>query len=61
MLQVSVETGALCVDEYEASPSPACPIGNPEAAPHTQENLNEANCQAVSKPGLVPWRFVSLL
>ncbi|OIP77060.1 MAG: hypothetical protein AUK16_02615 [Parcubacteria group bacterium CG2_30_44_11] len=59
-LQVNVETGALCVDAYEASPSSACPIANPEAAPHTQENLNEASCQAVSKPGVVPWRFVSL-
>lgn len=57
--QVLFGSHAICVDTYEASPSAKCPHANTGSSVQTQENMNEAECQAVSKPDAMPWRFIS--
>ena len=51
---------ALCVDVYEASASKECPNMTVTGQVETQKNMNSAECQTVSTPDVMPWRFVSL-
>ena len=51
---------SLCVDAYEASASELCPKKDVTNQLDTQENANVADCVVASKPGVQPWRFVSL-
>jgi len=57
---VNLSSGALCVDQYEASSSESCPVSVPETQIQTQENLNNYECSATSKQSADPWRYVSL-
>ncbi len=52
--------GMLCVDIYEASPSKNCPNAVLRNNLHSEQNLNEKNCYAVSQPDVLPWNFISL-
>ncbi len=59
MVFISTENNGFCIDKYEASPGNECPnqeVGNQE---QTRVNLSEENCQPVSKPQVIPWRFIS--
>jgi hypothetical protein len=58
-VQVNLASGALCVDQYEASPTGACPaneVTNPQA---TDQNLSTASCTSTSEPAKTPWTFVT--
>lgn len=57
--QLFLGSRALCVDIFEASPGPGCPINNPNSPGDTQNNLNEPNCQPTSVKGVGPWRYIS--
>ena len=59
-VQILLGSHALCVDTFEASPSPQCPHSNPQSQTDTQDNANQADCVAQSKQGVMPWRFISL-
>ena len=51
---------SFCMDVYEASPSKECPHQTPQSDLDTTNNLGAPTCVAESKPGVTPWRFVSL-
>ena len=57
---VNLGSGALCVDQYEASTGELCPVSSPATQVQTQENMNEIECAAVSEQKMQPWRYVSL-
>lgn len=59
-VQIMLGSGALCIDQYEASPDAACPVVSPGTQLETQENMNQLNCAAASQQSVQPWRFVSL-
>lgn len=59
MVPVSTISTVSCVDAYEASPSPECPVSVPEQIQGTQRNLEARGCSAVPKEGVRPWSFVT--
>jgi len=59
-VQILLGSHTICVDEYEASPSDACPQADPQSPLDTQNNINTADCIPVSEPEAIPWRFISL-
>ena len=59
-VQITLGSGSLCVDTFEASAGESCPIVSPGANTQTQENMNEYECNAVSVQSASPWRYVSL-
>lgn len=58
-VQVNLASGALCVDVYEASPGPTCPVADIRNGQETQANLNEPSCLPVSTAGAMPWRHIA--
>jgi hypothetical protein len=59
MSAVQLESGAVCVDIYEASVSPRCVHAVPTAVALTSDNLSDADCLPESVPHALPWRFVT--
>jgi len=59
MLAVPVAQTFTCVDIYEAAAGPDCPHENPNTEPETRANLADRQCQAISKAGVKPWRFIA--
>lgn len=57
---VNLASGALCVDQYEASPNEHCAITAPQSGVDSQSNMNEASCAVTTGENRIPWRFVSL-
>lgn len=55
-----VDDGILCVDTYEASPSPKCVFKNIANIMQSEENLKSSDCYAVSVDNAIPWNFISL-
>lgn len=53
-------SGALCVDQYEASADPTCPHEEPQNELESIANVNDGRCLPRSEPAVTPWRFVSL-
>jgi len=60
-VQLNFGNGPLCVDQFEASPQPDCPVGQPATILDTQTNLNDTTCVGVSAPEQQPWRYVSMV
>ena len=60
MVEVKTALSFTCVDEYEASPSEACPHKDIQSEVETQENANEEDCLPTSVKDALPWRYVSL-
>jgi len=54
------DTGTLCVDMYEASPSPSCLHKNLKSAIESGQNINTKDCLKKKKKGVTPWTYVSL-
>ena len=48
----------ICIDTYEAGVGEECPRTEPASLQDTLQNMNVTNCVPVSKPGVLPWRFV---
>ena len=59
-VRMQFDSGVVCVDTYEASPSDSCDIETPKSEIDTQINVADVDCHAVSRAAVVPWRFVSL-
>lgn len=53
-------TSALCVDIYEASPSPECPIIDPKNHIDSEHNMQAVSCVARSVEDTLPWTYISL-
>ena len=56
---VTVNGVSLCIDTYENSVGANCVIAEPTSEIDTAANSNDADCVPMSKPGVLPWRFVS--
>lgn len=56
---VTVNGVSLCIDTYENSVGANCVIAEPASDIDTAANSNDADCVPVSKPGVLPWRYVS--
>lgn len=59
-VQITLGSGEVCVDMYEASASESCPVSTLNSPAQTQENMNAFECQTQSVVGMQPWSFVSL-
>ena len=59
MVLVPAAPGSFCIDKYEASAGPGCPVPEPTSQTGTRENLDTGACQPASRAGAVPWRFIS--
>lgn len=56
---VWLESGTLCVDQFEASAAPGCVYREPPSIAYTQDNMNNTNCAPESIAGALPWRYVT--
>lgn len=59
MVPVASALTFTCVDVYEASAGPDCLNPSPTSNIETMANIESGTCQAVSVPGVAPWRFVT--
>lgn len=59
MVYVVAEYGGFCMDKYEVSAGDNCSHKNPTSQLESRFNIDNANCEAVSEPGRMPWRYVS--
>jgi formylglycine-generating enzyme required for sulfatase activity len=59
MVEVVADSGAFCIDIYEASPSQECVYDDPSYLGETQSNINQASCVPVSQKDHRPWTNVS--
>jgi formylglycine-generating enzyme required for sulfatase activity len=59
MVFVTAPGGGFCIDKYEVSPTEECPYSNPASADQTMFNIDYPDCQPVSQPNVLPWRFIS--
>lgn len=57
---LKTETGTVCVDIYEASPSKLCPHKEMTNALQSEQNANTKDCSAESVKDALPWTYVSL-
>jgi len=54
------DSGIICVDTYEASPSTACPYAELSNVLESEKNANTENCYAASVKDAIPWNYISL-
>ena len=59
-LPLKVDGAVICVDVYEASPSPDCPNQTLSNIVESEQNANTGNCFATSQEGKTPWSYISL-
>jgi hypothetical protein len=59
MTEVSAVPGITCVDRYEVSAAPDCPVASPTSLIESQKNVNTKECVGESKQGVEPWSFVT--
>ena len=59
MAFVPSSTGGFCIDKYEASPSKDCQYIFPMNQEDTRINMENLDCEAVSKEAKRPWVFIS--
>jgi formylglycine-generating enzyme required for sulfatase activity len=57
---LKTDSGTLCVDIYEASPSKLCPHKELSNAIQSEQNANTKDCSAESVKDAAPWTYVSL-
>ena len=57
---ITLGSGTLCVDLYEASAGTQCPVSVLETSADTQQNMNVIECTTQSESEVLPWNFVSL-
>jgi len=56
---INVSGRAICFDQYEASTNSNCYFKDPKSNQETQNNILQKNCEPTSRPGFLPWRFVT--
>ncbi len=59
-IPLKTDSGVICVDSYEASPSVNCPHRSLSNTVQSEQNANSADCYAASVEGAQPWSYVSL-
>ncbi|MFC1678493.1 formylglycine-generating enzyme family protein [Patescibacteria group bacterium] len=59
MVYISSAEGGFCIDKYEASVGPDCPIQNPTSQGDTRSNIDYASCWPISMEQTIPWRNIS--
>lgn len=59
MVRLGGDFAKVCVDIYEASPSPLCPEKNMSSALSTQRNIADPACKPQSAQGGSPWTYVT--
>jgi formylglycine-generating enzyme required for sulfatase activity len=59
MIFTTSAAGGFCLDKYEASPGPACPISDPNTQTESLRNIDYVDCQPVSLVRKIPWRNIS--
>jgi Sulfatase-modifying factor enzyme 1 len=59
MVFVPGANGGFCIDKYEDAAGSGCSAKNPANQDETRADLENASCQPVSQPGLIPWRYIS--
>ncbi len=59
MVLVVSAKGDFCIDKYEASAGEGCIYQSPQNQAETALNLNQPECQPVSKRGQQPWVNIS--
>ncbi len=59
MVEVPTASTFTCVDQYEVSPSAACPYQSVLNRAYNHANLEQPDCVPVSRAAAEPWRFVS--
>lgn len=59
MIAVPSATTFTCVDEYESSASPECPLDKFTSEFNTHTNLETESCKASSKDGQTPWVYIT--
>jgi formylglycine-generating enzyme required for sulfatase activity len=57
---LKIDTGIICVDMYEASPSEKCPHRQLTNAIQSEQNANTADCYAATVKSTLPWSYISL-
>ena len=60
MTPMKVDSGVLCVDMYEASPSDVCPHKELTNVVQSEQNTNTPDCYAASVKEAIPWNYISL-
>jgi formylglycine-generating enzyme required for sulfatase activity len=59
MVSVEAVPGITCVDVYEVSTHPRCPVPVPSNTLESHKNVETAECAAVSEKDRLPWSFVT--
>ena len=59
-VSLKTDSGTICVDMYEASPSKLCPHKELSNAIQSEQNANTKDCYADSVKDTAPWTYVSL-
>lgn len=59
MIHIPTAATFTCVDQFENSVAPSCPIINPVSNQDTIQNINDRSCLAVSTAGAQPWTVVT--
>ena len=59
MTEIETSEGRVCVDKYEASPSPDCVFTSPKSASDTALNAADGDCEPISEPMSLPWIHVA--
>ncbi len=57
---LKMDSGIICVDVYEASPSVNCPHAQLKNIIESEQNANAPDCYAASVKGAIPWNYISL-
>jgi hypothetical protein len=59
MVEISLESKILCVDQFESQPHPTCPTSVLTSAVDTRTNLDAPGCFPVSADDGTPWTFAT--
>ena len=60
MVYINEPDISYCIDRYPAAAGEDCPYPDPGSQSETRDNLQDADCRAVSEPERIPWRYLSL-
>lgn len=51
--------GRFCIDRFERSVGPGCPVTDPAHTSQSAINIDVSACRSVSTSGALPWRYVT--
>ncbi len=59
MVLITESDAKLCVDRFEASPSPECPDSTVDSALETRVNIDASECRPHAAEDEIPWVYVT--